>query len=65
VVIQVENDQKDSNVKEISSHITSKTIKTSILKKRKHKKGATGHTNGDIKAMLDSVKFILLIMDNE
>jgi hypothetical protein len=65
VVIQVENDQKDSNVEETSSRITSKTIVTSTPKKRGRKKGATGYTNGDIKAVLDSVEFILPIMDNE
>jgi hypothetical protein len=65
VVIQVENNQKDSNVKETSSHITSKTIITSTPKKRGHKKGATGYTNGDIKTVLDNVEFILPIMDNE
>jgi hypothetical protein len=65
VVIQVENDQKDLNVEETSSRITSKTIITSTSKKRGCKKGATGYTNRNIKTVLDNVKFILLIMDNE
>jgi hypothetical protein len=65
VVIQVENDQKDSNVEETSSHITFKTIVTLTPKKRGCKKRATSYTNGNIKAVLDSVKFILLIMDNK
>jgi hypothetical protein len=65
VVIQVENDQKDSNVEETSSRITSKTIVTSTPKKRRRKKRATGYTNGNIKAVLDSVKFILPIIENE
>jgi hypothetical protein len=65
VVIQVENDQKDSNVKETSLHIIFKTIITLTPKKRGCKKGATGYTNGDIKTVLDSVEFILLIIDNK
>jgi hypothetical protein len=65
VVIQVENDQKDLNVEETSSRITFKTIVTLTPKKRRYKKEATGYTNGDIKAVLDNVKFILPIMDNE
>jgi hypothetical protein len=65
VVIQVENDQKDSNVEETSLRITFKIIVILTLKKRGCKKGATGYTNGDIKAVLDSVEFILPIIDNE
>jgi bacillopeptidase F (M6 metalloprotease family) len=65
VIIQVENDQKNSNVEETSLHITSKIIVTSTPKKKGCKKGATGYMNGDIKAVLDSVEFILPIIDNE
>jgi hypothetical protein len=65
VVIQVENDQKDSNVEETSLHIIFKTIIISTPKKRGCKKGATGYTNGDIKTVLDNIKFILLIIDNK
>jgi hypothetical protein len=46
-------------------HITSKTIITLILKKRGYKKGITDYTNRNIKAMLDNVEFIFLIIDNE
>jgi hypothetical protein len=65
VVIQVENNQKDSNVEETSSCITFKIIITSTPKKRGRKKGVTGYTNGNIKAVLDNIKFILPIMDNK
>jgi hypothetical protein len=65
VVIQVENDQKDSNVEETSSYFTFKIIITLILKKRGCKKGAIGYTNRNIKAVLDNVKFILPIIDNK
>jgi hypothetical protein len=54
VIIQVENDQKDSNVEETSLRIIFKTIVTSTLKKE-----------DVIKAVLDSVEFILPIMDNK
>jgi hypothetical protein len=65
MVIQVENDQKDSNIKETSLRITFKTIIILTLKKRRYKKGATGYTNGDIKAVLDNIEFILPIIDNK
>jgi hypothetical protein len=65
VVIQVENNQKDSNVEETSLHIISKIIVISIPKKRRYKKRAMGYMNGNIKAILDNVEFILLIIDNK
>jgi hypothetical protein len=65
MVIQVENNQKNSNIKKISLYITFRIIVILTLKKRGCKKEATGYMNGDIKAVLDSVEFILLIMDNE
>jgi hypothetical protein len=46
-------------------HITFKIIITSTPKKRGYKKGATGYTNRNIKTVLDNIKFILLIIDNE
>jgi hypothetical protein len=65
VVIQVENNQKDSNVEKTSLHITFKTIFTLIPKKRGRKKRTIGYMNENIKAMLDNVEFILSIMDNK
>jgi hypothetical protein len=65
VVIQVENNQKNSNVEETSSCITSKIIVILTPKKRGCKKRAIGYTNRNIKTMLDNVEFILLIMDNK
>jgi hypothetical protein len=46
-------------------YITFKIIVTLILKKKECKKRVIGYMNGNIKAVLDSVKFILPIMDNE